>query len=155
MSFLLSVLRRPKQHYNPLSSESDEGDSKTSSNDDLPEKKQEASSNAVFYLTLVCVLCTLMNLLVLRITEFKEANPPQLKNLRRPSQFPGLDRIERPFPPIERSITNFPFVVARVDQRNPRKVVENNPPNGISNGYRVKVTKDVSITLFWITITND
>lgn len=149
-SFLPAIFRRPQQHYDRLSLDSEDSDStKISSVDDLQEKdaeeKQESSSNVIFYLTLVCVVCTLANLLVLRITEFKEANPPQPKNLRRPSQFPGLDRIERPVPPIERSIVNFPFVVARIDQQNPRKVVSNDAPSGMANGNRVKVTNKVRI----------
>ncbi|KAH8101226.1 hypothetical protein BXZ70DRAFT_1007614 [Cristinia sonorae] len=157
MSFLLSILRRPKQHYDRLSSESEEGDSsKSSSVDDLLEKEsaseKETSSNAVFYLTLLCIVCTLANLLVLRVTEYKEANPPKLKNLRRPSQFPGLDKIERPVPPIERSIVNFPFVLGRVDKQNPRKVVPENAPNGIANGHRVKVTNDISTVLQFRTL---
>ena len=148
MSFLLSIFRRPQRHYDRLSTEGEDRNSTTSSLDDLHEKdadaKQDTSSNVVFYLTLVCVICTLANLLVLRITEFKEANPPKLKNLRRPSQFPGLDRVERPVPPIERSIVNFPFVVARIDEQNPRKIVPNDAPHGIANGHRVKVTNGAS-----------
>ncbi|THH23228.1 hypothetical protein EUX98_g7954 [Antrodiella citrinella] len=152
MSFLLSLLKRP-QHYDRLSSDSNgDSDLKSSSDDDLHEKHvptgaKETPSNMVFYLTLVCVVCTLANLLVLRITEFKEANPPSLKHLRRPSQFPGLDKIERPVPPIERSIVNFPFVVARIDKQNPKTVVPENAPNGVANGNRVKVTSAISTVL--------
>ncbi|TCD64207.1 hypothetical protein EIP91_004441 [Steccherinum ochraceum] len=153
MSFLVSLFRRSQQHYDRLASDSSEEStsSKTSSSEDLLEKdggkKHEASSNTIFYLTLVCVVCTLINLLVLRVAEYKEANPPPLKNLRRPSQFPGLDKIERPVPPIERSIINFPFVVGRVDKQNPRKVVPENAPDGIANGNRVKVVNRISTVL--------
>lgn len=158
MSSYLSFFRR-SQHYDRISSESDDPQSLSkpaseSSTEDLQDGdenasggKRETSQNVIFFLTLVCVVCTLANLLVLRITEFKEANPPKPTNLRRPSQFPGLDKIERPVPPTERSIVNFPFLVARVDKRSPRKVVPNDAPNGIANGNRVKVTNEVSSAL--------
>ncbi|CAL1697622.1 unnamed protein product [Somion occarium] len=124
----LSVFRRPKYIYDRLSNGSDDSqDSPTddkAQNDKLSREKSPESS-MVFYLTLFCVLCTLANLIILRVEEYRTLHPADLSNLRRPTQFVGLDRVKRPFPPEDRSIVNFPFIVGLVDQSRPHSIVLN------------------------------
>lgn len=78
------------------------------------------------WLTLIiCLLCTVANLLPLRPpSTHKPATdaPIDLYSLRRPSIYIGLELVERPVPPIPRSIFDFPFVLTQLDSANPFKV---------------------------------
>jgi hypothetical protein len=65
-----------------------------------------------------------------------------LVNLRRPSQFMGLDKVNRTSesslnPGI--SIINFPFMVARVDEKNVHDVITDGPDSHfMANGLEVR-----------------
>lgn len=54
-----------------------------------------------------------------------------LGTLRRPSQFPGLENIERPHIATGREIINFPIVVGRVDEANSRTVITGGPDSHV------------------------
>ncbi|KAI0078432.1 hypothetical protein K474DRAFT_923383 [Panus rudis PR-1116 ss-1] len=101
-------------------------------------------------LAIACLLCILIHLAILRV-EYRSAVQPVLANLRRPTQFVGLDRVNRTFPPPDDVIVNFPFVVGLVDEMRPSEIVSNLPlaPNvhnhpGDREARKIQVTKSVS-----------
>lgn len=91
-----------------------------------------ARSSSLHLSAFVCLLCTLANVLVgISVTTHftpsttrKEMTHADMRNLRRPSQFIGFDRISRPSPPMPRTFDTFPILLAQVDQDNPARVFE-------------------------------
>ena len=143
---ILSLFRQRKHTYNRLSAGSD--DSQEASHIDKPQKDE---SSTVFYLTLFCVLCTLLNLAIIRFEEYRSIQEASPTNLRRPSQFIGLDRVKRPSTPDDRSIVNFPFIVGLLDENRPYSVVPNTRRNlktheeiNAPEARQIQVTKSVS-----------
>jgi len=74
------------------------------------------------------------------------------KPLERPSQFIGLDKLERPTPPIHKESVNFPNVLGRVDSSDPSKVITYGPLSrrfGLDGfeARRAEISKTVSTVL--------
>lgn len=146
---ILSLFRQRKYTYNRLSTGNDDGQESPAVEKPLPPKKDESST--VFYLTLFCVICTLLNLIIIRVEEYRAIQEAHPTNLRRPSQFIGLDRVKRPSTPDDRSIVNFPFIVGLVDESRPHSVVPNIRRNlktheeiNAPEARQIQVTKSVS-----------
>ncbi|KAK0194295.1 hypothetical protein F5146DRAFT_428610 [Armillaria mellea] len=71
---------------------------------------------------IIAVLCTIVNIvLTTSLPVINLQHPPRalsrqdISLLRRPSQFIGFDKIERPSPPKPRRFYNYPILVATVD----------------------------------------
>lgn len=87
--------------------------------------------------SVVCIICTFANLLLLAFLRQNpistcDAPPAQLDadlrredvgTLRRPSQFIRFDEIVRPSPPIPRQFNNYPILIAQIDQYNPEYIL--------------------------------
>lgn len=131
-------IRLSQYPYTRLSSAGDKDDETVShgSTEELthvPALSQQPRIS--LYATVVCVLCAIANILLLvysrshlstvnlNIYELQSPMRTDLINLRRPSQYLGLDRVERPSPPVHKEIINFPFIVGRVDKADPQGVI--------------------------------
>ncbi|KAJ7622538.1 hypothetical protein FB45DRAFT_753490 [Roridomyces roridus] len=79
----------------------------------------------------VCLLCTGVNIVLStqhlitppRITPFSLTRA-DIPRLRRPSQFIRFDEIKRPLPVQPKQLTNYPIVVAQIDEANKGRVFE-------------------------------
>jgi hypothetical protein len=136
---MLERFRASQYRYSRLSPAGDKGDETLSSHDSTDELTHNPApartSRTALYATIVCVLCTLANLSILvydrlhpstvnlSLYELQSPMRTDLINLRRPSQFLGLDKVKRPSPPVHKETINFPFIVGRVDGANPRRVI--------------------------------
>lgn len=140
---MLRLFRMSQYRYSRLSSTSDNGDETLYSNTSEealqtqlvlePPVSNKRRSWIALSPVLLCILCTIANVLVLfyhrshpstfNLSLYELQSRTDLTNLRRPNQFKGLNKIERPSPPVHREIINFPFIVGRVDAANPNTVV--------------------------------
>ncbi|THU78544.1 hypothetical protein K435DRAFT_699858 [Dendrothele bispora CBS 962.96] len=74
--------------------------------------------------------------------------PEQIRNLKRPSLYIGLESIPRPVPPIPRSLVNFPQIIARVDARQTDLVFDDDPLRYMTNTGMVSPEERKVSTLF-------
>ncbi|KAJ6555856.1 hypothetical protein B0H19DRAFT_947805 [Mycena capillaripes] len=73
--------------------------------------------------------------------------------LRRPSQFIGFDKIQRPSPPIFRQFKNFPILLAQVDSVNRNKIFGQYPKrHAASVGTVYPETRHVSTVVQFRTV---
>ena len=114
----------------------------------------------------ICVVCALLNALLLMLMKQMQPAAPSatslarhdLWTLRRPSQYMYLDEIERPVPPTPRHFDNFPLAVSHIDRSDAKRVIEheNKAHMGASGMYvpserHVVITEHVSTQYEWIT----
>ncbi|PPR06719.1 hypothetical protein CVT24_013039 [Panaeolus cyanescens] len=109
------------------------------SDSSLPSRTTESRKWTVLPKTstwaLLCLLCTLVNILVLSIA-LRAKDPAatwsflpldrfsyqDIESLRRPSQFVGLDELYSAHFPPSRKLENYPILLASIDKANPSKV---------------------------------
>ncbi|KAF9030274.1 hypothetical protein BJ165DRAFT_1520037 [Panaeolus papilionaceus] len=112
-------------------------DSPASSDSSLPTRSAAPSRWNILPKTwgLLCLLCTLVNVLVLSYA-LRARDPAatwsflpldrfsykDIETLRRPSQFVGLDELYSAYFPSARKTENYPILLAWVDKGNPSKV---------------------------------
>ncbi|KAE9388829.1 hypothetical protein BT96DRAFT_1025284 [Gymnopus androsaceus JB14] len=105
------------------------------------------ASRLTIYLALLCMFTAVLSTIIaltaaaqhrssvvnLSLYDLQSPLRTDLRGLRRPSQFMGLEKINRTGlqPPHELSIFNFPFVVARVDELDPKSIITMGPNSHI------------------------
>lgn len=93
------------------------------------------SSSLLQWATILCFICTALNLLLFLLPErpslchdpLADISKEQLLTLRRPSPYIGLNEIKRVQPPVPASIVNYPQVVAQVDAIQRSRVFDDDP----------------------------
>ena len=140
---MLGRFRTSQYRYSRLSAAGEKGDealsSQQESTEELIHPPRTKQPSIAPYSAIICVLCTIANVSTLlysqsrpstfnlSLYELQLPSRTDLKNLRRPSQFVGLNKIERPFPPVHTEIINFPLLVGRVDEANPWSAIPEGP----------------------------
>jgi len=158
---MFSLLRRAQYDYIPLSSTN--SDDKDGENFGLDDGETKLLFNNVFYPAFICMLTALLSIFVLSlkslhpstvnlsIYELQSPRRTDLVNLRRPSQFVGLEKINRSSVEHELSVINFPFLVGRVDSEHPKSVVTDGPASrAIFSGVesrKVEMTHSITTVL--------
>lgn len=116
------------------------GDDSSSDADSLegavPVVRQKRSSLGSWAMA-VCVLCTVINLgttfwsppayPAAAQKPLSAYTPNDVRLLRRPNQYVGLEKVQRPTPPEPRNFTNYPLVILPIDSANPKKVFDHDP----------------------------
>lgn len=89
-------------------------------------------SPRIFVPIIICILCSSVNLFALYKVSEQDTyslTRDDIPNLRRPSQFIGLEKVKslKPAPIIPRHLVNYPMVLAPTDHREPGKVFPQDP----------------------------
>ena len=104
----------------------------------VPQVSKEKRSALGPWTVGICILCTLINLGTTIWSPPKlsaspstpplaSITPNDVRLLRRPNQYIGLEKVTRPSPPEPKSFTNYPIVILPIDSANPRKVFDHDP----------------------------
>ncbi|KAJ7640760.1 hypothetical protein DFH06DRAFT_621630 [Mycena polygramma] len=161
---MFSFSRRKSYNYNRVSS--------TQPNDDCADSVEDDLSSPIFplsvvYPTIFCGLSAIISVLILLMAP---AIPPtsnlslydlqvlrgDLTNLRRPTQFMGLDKVNRTSRNEKISVLNFPFLVARVSQQTPHAVITGGPESHIMvhglETRKIQISSTISTVIQFRTI---
>ncbi|KAJ6612723.1 hypothetical protein B0H10DRAFT_286904 [Mycena sp. CBHHK59/15] len=172
---MFSIFRGESCSYNPVSSRNieDDGTSCATFNDGTlshPHSDSHLSSpptftSLLFYPVLFCGVSAIISIFLLHISPSHsstsnlslyelQSGRKDLTNLRRPSQFMGLDKINQTSHDI--SVINFPFIVGKIDEQNPYVVITHGPESHfVANGLearRVQITERISTVVQFRTI---
>ena len=111
----------------------------------------------------LCLICTAINLLLAFFPaksvscreELASVSRSQLSQLRRPSPYMGLDKINRVSNTPPASIINYPHVIAQVDRLHQNQVFDDDPKRYLSRTgtvspqtREVRATQSVSLTVY-------
>ncbi|PSR83172.1 hypothetical protein PHLCEN_2v377 [Hermanssonia centrifuga] len=101
----------------------------------IPQDLKKRSSFGYWALA-ICVLCTAINLVTTFTVPFSSTPPAKpmgsltandVRLLRRPSQYIGLEKVVRPSPPEPKSFWIYPIVLAPIDNADKSKVFDDDP----------------------------
>ena len=118
--------------YSALRTEDTDGDSVESESTLIPSKPRRSTYGT--WTLVVCVVCTVINVATVFFSSHTEAKvprpfssytPAEIRLLRRPNQYIGLEKVARP--PQQLNFTNHPMIMLPIDSAYPDKVFDVSP----------------------------